>query len=188
MFVLGILIFLALIVFMALLSAQDPLGVSMLIDTPTAFFYVGTMFSVVIATKSFKTFVSTINAVLSKNYYISGSDKEKAIRLFKLLAKISLIASSVSTLVGLITLLTNLSDIRYLGPSIAVAILPILGGLCVNLIFIHPTIYLLESRSNIEEKTVITEKEVVNKLFELCYKQGITPEEILDAKEISFTE
>jgi hypothetical protein len=53
---------------------------------------------------------------------------------------------------------------------------------------IYPAIYLLEIRRNAEEKIVISEKQIIDKMLEMCYRQGITPEEILNAGEISFKE
>ena len=56
----------------------------------------------------------------------------------------------------------------------------------VNLVFTYPAIHIIESRYNQEEKRVISEKQVMDKLLELCYKKGVSPEEIMDANEIKF--
>jgi hypothetical protein len=57
----------------------------------------------------------------------------------------------------------------------------------LHIVLIYPSVYILKNRKTPEEKpVVISEKQVVSKLLELCYKQGISPEELLNAEEINF--
>ena len=188
MFILGIAVFLIGIFFMILSEFSYGPGMAMQAynDLTITVFFIIVIAAVIIATGSFKTFIAAINALLSKKYIISAADKEKAIQLFKLIGKTVVYASVLAAVTGLISLLYNMSDIASIGPTIAAALIAIFQGACINLIFIYPAINVLQTRYNTEEKRVISEKQVIDKLLELCYKQGITPEEILDAHEISF--
>lgn len=188
MFIIGILVFVAGIFFVALIGADYNLQMVMrvLFDWPTTFSFIVVIAAIIIATDGFKTFVTAVKALLSKKYSLSATDKEKAIRLFKLLGRAVISASILFTMMGLILTLYSLSDPNYLGPKIALALNSIFQGAFINLVLIYPAINVLQTRYSVDEKTVISEKQVIDKLLELCYKQGISPEEILDANEIYF--
>lgn len=193
MYVLGILVCMLSMFIIAASGAASGGGgfeqsFSILYDLPTIFSFIVIIASVIIATNSFKTFIKAVNALLSKRYSISAADKEKAVRLFKLLGRSIIYASILFAMMGLLKSLRDLSDINLLGPNIAMTLYSIFQGTFINLILIYPAINILETRYNTEEKTVISEKQVIDKLMELCYKQGITPEEILNANEIHFKE
>jgi len=84
-------------------------------------------------------------------------------------------------------MLAHLEDPGQLGPNLSLSLLSILYGVVINLALIYPAIHILENRPDPQPASiVISERQVIDKLLELCYKQGIPPEEILDAKEISF--
>jgi flagellar motor component MotA len=129
-----------------------------------------------------------MNALLSKKYVISAHTQQKAIRLFKLMGKSVLYAIVINITIMVCITLLMLDDPSVLGSVFSVILLSVVYGGLFNLMLIYPAIYLLEARRNAEEKTVISEKQVINKLLELCYRQGISPEEILKAGEISFKE
>jgi flagellar motor component MotA len=150
------------------------------------FFYIVIICAVIIATGGFKTFTRAINALLSKKYVISAADKEKAIRLFKLIGKSVFAAAALNIIIGLMLMLHNLSDFTSLARNIAASFQAIFYSAFINLVFIYPAVYNLENRYNTEEKRVLSEKQVMDKLLMLCYKQGISPEDIIDADEISF--
>lgn len=184
MFVLGVFIFM-LSVFIITQIGQSAFEIyTSLYDPVLIFAFIAATLSVIIATNSFKTFIKAINAVLSKKYSISAADKEKSIRLFKLLSKTVNCTVAIIVVIDLIRMLGNLSDVAYIGPNLAIVILSFFYSAFINLILINPAIHILEARYNAEEKRVISEKQVIDKLMELCYKQGISPEEILDADEI----
>ena len=86
---------------------------------------------------------------------------------------------------GLVAMLGMVDDPSYLGPVMAVALLSMVYGALINIVFILPAIHILKHRKNPEEDATVTEKQVIDKLLELCHKQGISPEEIMDAEEIS---
>lgn len=182
MFVLGILIFVAgLFLILGLSNGFSFIGV--LFDLTPAFYFIVLIISVITATGRFRTFIMAINALFSKKYNISAADKEKAIRLFKLLGKSVVYATILFTVIGIQSILSNLSDLAALGPLLSTALCTISQGAFINLILIS-AINVLETRYHTEEKTVISEKQVIDKLLELCYKQGISPEDILNANEI----
>jgi flagellar motor component MotA len=186
MFILGIIVFLAGILITAFIMASSPGDVAILINFPTIFILVWAAGGVTLATGNIRTYITAVNALISKKYFISAADKEKAIRYLKLMARTMIYTSVLITLLSLLMLLLTLNDPFTLGPKAAVALTSLFYGILVNLIFVYPAIYVLESRYNHEEKRVISEKQVMDKLLELCYKQGITPEEIMDAGEIHF--
>ncbi|MCL2703819.1 MAG: MotA/TolQ/ExbB proton channel family protein [Defluviitaleaceae bacterium] len=186
MYVRGILVFMAMIVCAVLFAIElDMYMLRFFFDSVTLVVFILAIVGAITAAGGFKTFVSAVNALLSRKYHISASDKEKSIRLFKLIKQTVFYTSLIITMVGIINMLANLNDPSMLGANVAVCIVSIYYGLIINMVFIHPAINLLETRYNTEEKTVISEKQVIDKLLELCYKQGISPEEILNASEMN---
>ena len=144
--------------------------------------------AVIFITGESKAYIAAINALLSKKYNISATDKDKAIRLFRLLGKSVIASAFLIFIIGLLIMLANFSldSLDAIGPSLAMSLLSIFYGAMINLIFIYPAIYVLETRDNMEEKALISERQVIDKMLELCYKQGISPEDIINASEISF--
>jgi len=189
-YIIGILVFLLTIILVITMLGGHVLDY---LNLPTIVMFVLTYAAVIVMKGGFKTFVIAVNALLSKNYSISAADKEKAIRLFRLLAKSTIYAAILYTMICLFNMLIGV-DWHYEGAELkralagntAAGFLPMFYGLIANLVFINPAIDMLESRHNVDVKTVISEKQVMDKLLELCYKQGVSPEEILDASEISF--
>jgi len=161
---------------------------AMFIDVPTLISVLFVNGVVIAMTGQFKVFIRAKNAILSSKYVISHEDKEKAIELFRLLSKVTVYATVMFTFISLSIMLSQLDDWRNtLGPMLSISMLSIIYG-SVFVILYQPAIYILEHRKNTDEKekVVINEKMVINKIMELCYKQGITPEEVLDANEIQF--
>jgi len=159
------------------------------VDLPSLMSLVMANATVMIVTGGFKVYVQAMNAVLSKNYVISHGDREKAISLMQLLSKVTMGAGGLFSLLAVIIMLTQLDDLLMVGPMLSIALLTLIYAIVFQVIFFWPVIYILKHRRNpgeVGEKIVISEKLVVNKLMELCYKQGISPEEILEAEEISF--
>jgi len=187
-YALGVVIFLFLMTFPAwwITGGGQMNAVIQFIHMPSLMFFLFAITAVIIITGEYKTYIKAVNAVLSKKYKISNPDKEKAIRLFGLLLKTVNYTILVMTVTPIVLMLGNLDDPSMLGPMFSVSLLVPLYGFLINLIFIHPAIYILKSRLNTESPPVISEKQVVDKLLEMCYRQGISPEEVLNADEISF--
>lgn len=188
MFIIGALIFIVGVVYTAAICLNFDFQQIMwiLIDMPTVVIFIILITSVIIATGNFKTLVKSINALISKKYKMSAADKERGVRLFKLLSKTVIYTMSLTTIIAFMTILLSLTDPAQLGPKVAVALYSLAFGLGLNLIIINPAIDILQTKYNNEEKTVISERQIIDKLLELCYRQGVSPEEILDANEIHF--
>ena len=157
------------------------------------FFHLPSMISIIIViaavlymTGEFKTFIKGINALLFKKYHISYADRNRAVKLFKLLIKVTVYICIANIAMGVVFILGTLEDPAALGPMVSVLLLTFFYAALLNLIFLLPAIHLLEKRKPADTVVVISEKEVINKLLEMCFKQGITPEEILEADEIKF--
>jgi len=160
-----------------------------LVDLPSLMGLVLANATVMVITGGFKVYVQAINAVLSKNYVISHGDKEKAISLMQLLSNVTMGAGVLFSLLAIMIMLGQLDDLLMIGPMLSISLLTLIYAVMFKVIFFLPVIYVLKHRKNPgdkNEKAVISEKAVVNKLMEMCYKQGVSPEEILEAEEIFF--
>ena len=144
----------------------------------------------VFMTGEYKTFTKSVNALLSKKYKISYEDLQKAISLYRLLAKVVVYTTLISFVLGIMMMFGAVREYEFslwlLGVMFSVALVSVLYGLIASLVFIYPAIHILKHRENSESVKVISEKLVVDKLLELCYKKGISPEEILEAEDVSF--
>ena len=166
------------------------------LNLPTLFLLLLVIAAVIIMKGGFKTFITAINAVFSKKYNISSIEKEKAVRMFKLLSKSVIYGMVLLTMISVVNMMMGLDFslfetnsllfINVVFANIAAALISVFYGLLLNLAFFNPIVSILESRQNADVKTVISEKQVMDKLLELCYKQGVSPEDILGASEISF--
>ena len=185
-FTLGILVFAAAIALPILMMTGFGAWGFIFVELVTLFVFTLVIVAVIVITGEAKTFVITINALLSKQYYISAADKEKGIRLYKLIGKTVIYAVIVFSVIHLIIVLSTLDTPASIGPNIAMTLLTVFYGAIINMVFINPAVNILETRYNAEERTVISERQVIDKMLELCYKQGISPDEIVNADEIAF--
>ena len=165
-------------------------NVVLMINGPALFIFLLVMVAIIIMKGGFKTYIAAVNALLSEKYVISAADKEKAIQLFRLLSKSMVYTAIWLTAIGAALILfhadwsvDSIGEVTY---AFGINLIAVMYGAFFNLAFFYPAISILESRNNAEVKTVISEKQVIDKLLELSYKQGITPEEILEADEIAF--
>jgi len=188
-FVLGVALVLLLAVIVPILAMGNYSvhAIVEFIDMATLFPFVVVTFVIIFMSGEFKTYVKALNALLSKKYFISAEDKERAVSLFKMLGKAMIGTSVFILLMGLILILGQLDDPAALGPMLAVMLISIFYGAIIHVAFLLPAIYILKNRPDPQPvSVVISEKQVINKLLELCYKQGVSPEDILAATEISF--
>ena len=189
-YALGVFIILPLLLFLPMwLTAGGDANATMglFIHAPTIFAFLVVYAGVLFVTGEFKTFVRAANALFSKKYQISAEDCDKGISLLKLGTKVTIAATVFYSFGSLIFILRDLVDYEALGPMLAILILVPMYAAMIILIFIQPAIHILKTRKAEEEKpSAISEKQVINKLLELCYKQGISPEEIINANEITF--
>jgi len=156
------------------------------IDLPTALMFIILIVATIIISGEVGTFIKAKNALLSKKYYLSPIDREKAINLYQMLSKVIVATTILQVIAGAMIALGQIDSLQMLGPMLAVILISVFYGMLLLILFIYPSLLILKKRINPEEKRVISEKEVINKLLELCYKQNISPEEILEAEGISF--
>ena len=161
-------------------------GIVGFIHAPSLFAIVAANLAVLIMTGQFKLLIRAKNALLFKKYVISAKDKEDAIALFGLLSKITAGMTIMLTLMGMMGILWQLDNPAFLGPMISITMINLIYGALFILVFFLPSMHILKNRQNHDQQVVINEKQVINKLLELCYKQGISPEDILTADEIQF--
>lgn len=171
-----------------IINNWDGFMLMQLLDAPSLIWFLMVITGVTVATGEFKTLIAAINAIASKKYTLSAHVQHKAIRLLKLLRKTVIYAAVTGVAVGTMYMLLRLDNPGMIGPLLSVAFVSMVYGAIINLVLITPAIAILETRRNTEEKIVISERQVIDKLLELCYRQGVTPEEILNAEEISFRE
>ena len=150
-YVFGILVFLIGLVFLVLMPG-DIGWIFIFVNLPSIIQLIITIAAVIIATGEFKTFVAATNALLSKNYYIPATVKEKAIKLFKLLSKSVVYASILFFVAGVMLTFAAIDDLSKIGPSVMVSLNSIFYGTLINLVFINPAINILEARQNHEEE------------------------------------
>jgi flagellar motor component MotA len=187
MYLRGVLVFLAGIVWLTYICADYDLNLFIaFFHWPTIFMVVCAMLAVIMFSGGFKLFAKAVNALISKKYYISAADQAKSIRLFKLMSQSMIGMSVLMTFICFVLILLNLGDLSALGHKIGAALVAIVYGALAKLVFIDPAIHLLETRFNEGVKAAISDKQVMDKLLELCYRQGVTPEEIMEANEIRF--
>jgi flagellar motor component MotA len=188
MFITGILVSMGVVLLVGMMVASAPGDIYILLNLESIFAFVIISVGVTLSTNNFKTYFITTNALLSNKYYISASDKEKSIQYLKLMGRVIMYTGILITAMSLLMMLLTIDDPLTIGPKLAVSLVSLFYSVLVNMVFILPAIHVLEKRYNQEEKRVISEKQVMDKLLELCYKQGITPEDIMDATEIRFKE
>ena len=184
----GILLKSTFLLMVLMTSNYNMWGIFAFIDMPTIIFILVVNASVLIATGQFKLFIKAANAIIFKNYVLSNTNKEQAINMFKLLVKTTNYAAALNFFAATVLILSLLDDLNALGPMFSIALISVVCAIVINLIFNLPAIEILKTRKNPDEKEtlIISEKLVINKMLEMCYKQGITPEDVLNAEEIYF--
>ena len=153
MYIRGILVLFAGILFGMLLCTEfDAVFLQLYFDAPSLLIMLIIIAGVITSQGAFKTFACAIKSLFSKKHSISAAETEKAVRLFKLIAKSVICGMFVVSLLGLINLLANLDDLAALGINLAIMLITMLYGLMINLIFIYPAINILETKCCNEEK------------------------------------
>ena len=176
------------VVFLTIAVIGGGAGASLwFLDGPSLMPFILIISAIILMTGEYSTHIKAVNAIVSKSYKISHADKEKAINLYKLLARAVVYVTVLQFVMGIVTMLGELGDLSYAGPMVAVVLVSVFYGVLINLVFIYPAIHILKHRENSEIAPVISEKIVVDKLLELCYKKGISPEEILNAEDIDLS-
>ena len=156
MYVRGILIFFLGFIFITLIGVGFSVeAFAQFIDPAGAFMFLIVIVAVIISQGEFKAFVKAMNALLSKKYHLLAEDREKSIRLFKLIGKSVLYATALIFLIGLSSVLIFISGTSGQLPlelAFAVLMNTCIYGLFINMAFINPAINILEVRRNMDEK------------------------------------
>jgi len=160
--ILGVLVFLAGLFFVSVLLAQgDLLLWWAFYDVPTITGLAAVIVAVIVITGGSKTFSSACSALMSEEYNISADDIEKAIRLFKLLRRSTVCAAILYSMASAVLGLQDFS-LYTIGPNIATILLSVFYAALINLIFINPSINILENRYKVALNAVSDDKQVVD--------------------------
>ncbi|MCL2187801.1 MAG: hypothetical protein FWC16_02070 [Defluviitaleaceae bacterium] len=181
-----VVIFFGFFVLMAISANWQTWWLGQFLDAPSIIWLVFAIVGVILITGENKTFIVAINAIINKRYVLPEQTRDKAIRLFRMISKAVYGSAVIAVASSIVIMLLTLDDPSALGPMLSVSLLSAVYAAFINFVFFHPAIYLLENRRNAEQKILINERQVIDKMLELCYRQGITPEEIINAEEISF--
>lgn len=120
------------------------------LDYPSLIFILALAAVVVAVTGSFKTLIMGTNCVMSKRYQISEQNRQKAIDVFIMLRRVLTSAGIVIFTFGMVLALGSLGDPDALGPNLAVALISQFYAQLLNLFFVNPAIYILQTRKGYE--------------------------------------
>ena len=143
--------------------------------------------SVLITTASFKLFTRGLNAAISRKYYLPETERLKAAELFRLLSKVSIGAALFVFFAGLIVVLSYLGYIYAAGHAVAAALVSLVLGTAVPIMFFEPAAFILRHRADAEAKVTQVKaypKALGDRQLELCYQNGLSAEDIEKATEI----
>jgi flagellar motor component MotA len=159
--------------------------VTTLINPAVVLTIIFVLVSTLLATGSFKLFTRGLNAVISRKYHIPDEERKQAMDLFRLLSKATIAAAVLLIPMGLIAALGHLEDMEALGHAIASTLVAPLFGAIVPIALFEPVVFILRYRENAKERAVKAyPKALGDKLLELCYKNGLSAEDIENATDI----
>jgi len=93
-----------------------------------------------------------VHKILSKEISISIERNERGLSIFKALGDVAPAMGMIGTLIGLVQMMSNMSDPKSIGPAMAVALLTTLYGAVIATVFALPIADKLALRSA-EERT-----------------------------------
>ena len=93
-----------------------------------------------------------VSKILSKEISISIERNERGLSIFKALGDVAPAMGMIGTLIGLVQMMSNMSDPKSIGPAMAVALLTTLYGAVIATVFALPIADKLALRSA-EERT-----------------------------------
>jgi len=100
-----------------------------------------------------------VNKILSKEISLSIERNETGLSIFKALGDVAPAMGMIGTLIGLVQMMSNMSDPKSIGPAMAIALLTTLYGAVIANVFALPIADKLALRSNEERlsKSMILE-------------------------------
>jgi chemotaxis protein MotA len=117
-----------------------------------------------------------IKDILSKEKTLSKSRHDEGIRFFKALNDSAPAMGMIGTLVGLVQMLSNMSDPKSIGPAMAVALLTTLYGALISNLFASPFADKLSMRA---EEEAANQSLMIDAV--LSIQNGLNPRVIRDA-------
>lgn len=123
---------------------------------PSLVIVIGTLVSVLIATRSFKMFLDGLRSVIISTCEISEETRLHAISLFRLLSKMTMMAASIVTLIALVNVLIEWGAIYHgdacgvciTGLNIWGALLALFYTMVINIAVLEPAVFILKKRSS----------------------------------------
>lgn len=94
-----------------------------------------------------------VNKILSKEISISIERNEAGLNIFKAMGDVAPAMGMIGTLIGLVQMMSNMSDPKSIGPAMAVALLTTLYGAVIANVFALPIADKLAIRSDEERMT-----------------------------------
>jgi len=94
-----------------------------------------------------------VHKILSKEISISIERNETGLSIFKAMGDVAPAMGMIGTLIGLVQMMSNMSDPKSIGPAMAVALLTTLYGAVIATVFALPIADKLALRSNEERLT-----------------------------------
>ncbi len=94
-----------------------------------------------------------VHKILSKEISLSIERNESGLNIFKAMGDVAPAMGMIGTLIGLVQMMSNMSDPKSIGPAMAVALLTTLYGAVIANVFALPIAAKLELRSNEERLT-----------------------------------
>ncbi len=94
-----------------------------------------------------------VHKILSKEISLSIDRNEKGLGIFKAMGDVAPAMGMIGTLIGLVQMMSNMSDPKSIGPAMAVALLTTLYGAVIATVFALPIADKLALRSNEERLT-----------------------------------
>lgn len=108
------------------------------IDIPSLLIVLGLSLAGIYASFDFKTISDSGGVIFGRISLKSEMEFEKHIRLWELASRYALGAGGVGTLLALIIMLGNMSDVESIGPNMAVALLSALYGIIISEFVFQP--------------------------------------------------
>ncbi len=138
--------FLGLLLFAIVFYVYSRLGfvIIALYDLPSLLFVLLSYVTLIIMTKSFNEFKYGVKVVLDKEELSDEKKLEESIALFKLFAKSSFVISILGIILGVVSIVYNISEPSAIGPAFAVVLLIPLYNVILDLVFTFPIRYKLE--------------------------------------------
>ena len=143
MFVIGILLFIVTVIF----TMATGLRLRAFIDTSSIVFVLFSNVSLLMATRSIKSFVYGIRVISSKKIIIEKEKLMESIEVYDLLQKASVGIGVLGFIIGIIALLHALNDPSSIGPGMAVSLLTVFYSALFGTLFITPTKFLLKKKA-----------------------------------------